>query len=261
MVRSSVGPLVREWRARRHRSQMDLAYDVGVSPRHLSFVETGKSRPSPELLLAIADELDIPLRERNTLLRAAGHAPRYAQTSFDDPSMQAVRTSIRRLLDAHAPYPGMAIDRHWDVVDTNDAARLLTTGVPRELLGPPTNVYRVSMHPEGLAPRTLDFATWALYQLRLLKRAIVLTGDPVLRDLYDEVHAYPNVAALGDATTELRDEPAPLLLPFRLAIGDRVLSFFTTLTAFGTPFDITVEELAIELFFPADRETDALLHA
>jgi transcriptional regulator with XRE-family HTH domain len=253
--------LVREWRSRRRRSQMNLAYDVGVSPRHLSFVETGKSRPSPELLLAIADELDIPLRERNTLLRAAGHAPRYAQTAFEDPSMEAVRASIRRLLDAHAPYPGIAIDRHWNVVDANDEADMLTTGVPRELLGPPTNVYRVSMHPEGLAPRTLDFAKWAVYQLRLLRRAIVLTGDPVLRDLYEEVSAYPNVAALGDSVRDSQDEPAPVLLPFRLVLGDRVLSFFTTLTAFGTPFDITVEELAVELFFPSDAETDALLRA
>jgi transcriptional regulator with XRE-family HTH domain len=252
--------LVREWRTRRHRSQMNLALDVGVSPRHLSFVETGKSRPSPELLLAIADELEIPLRERNTLLRAAGHAPRYNQTSFADPSMDAVRASIRCLLQAHAPYPGIAIDRHWDVVDANDAAQVLTTGVPDALLAPPVNVYRVSMHPDGLAARTLDFADWAVYQLRLLRRAVVITGDPVLQELYDEVRAYPNVAAL-DASPDPRDERASVLLPFRIAVGGRLMSFFTTVTAFGTPFDITVEELAVELFFPADAETDALLHA
>jgi transcriptional regulator with XRE-family HTH domain len=240
---------------------MELAYEVGVSPRHLSCVETGKARPSAELVLALADELDVPLRERNALLVAAGHAPRYSHSGFDDPSMRAVRDSIRRLLDAHEPHPGIAIDRHWNVVDANAAAGILTRGVPRALLDPPVNVYRVSMHPEGLAARTLDFAEWAVYQLRLLRRAIVLTNDPVLEDLYREVCSYPNVAALGASSREWTEERPPLLLPFRLAVDGHVLSYFTTVTAFGTPFDITVDELAIELFFPADEQTDALLHA
>src|SRR5262245_1387008 len=141
---------------------MDLALETGVSPRHLSFVETGKSRPSPELVIALADQLDVPLRERNSLLVAAGYAPRYPQHSFDHPSMEAVRASITRLLEAHAPYPGIAIDRHWNVVAANDSADQLTDGVPDWLLGPPTNVYRISMHPDGLAPRTIDFEEWAV---------------------------------------------------------------------------------------------------
>ena len=150
----TVGPLVRDWRTRRRRSQMDLALEVGVSPRHLSFVETGRSRPSPELLLAVADRLEVPLRERNALLLAAGYAPRYPQTSLDDGSMARVRATLQRLLAAHDPYPGVVIDRAWNVVMVNSAAGLLVRDLPPTLLGPPLNVFRVCLHPDGLAART-----------------------------------------------------------------------------------------------------------
>ncbi|MCU1360483.1 MAG: Transcriptional regulator, Cro/CI family, partial [Ilumatobacteraceae bacterium] len=155
MARAAVGDLIKDWRSRRRRSQMDLALDVGVSTRHLSFVETGRSRPSPELVLALAHHLDVPLRERNSLLLAAGYAPRFSQTSIDDPSMQRVRTSMQRMLDAHDPYPGVVIDRQWNVVLANRAALGLTVGVDPSLLGPPMNVYRLCLHPDGLAPRTI----------------------------------------------------------------------------------------------------------
>ncbi len=259
MARANVGELVREWRSRRRRSQMDLALDVGVSPRHLSFVETGRSKPSPELILALAENLDVPLRERNTLLLAAGYAPRYSQSPLDDPALEFVQASVTRMLDAHHPYPGVAIDRHWNVLVANEAAFALTAGLPEELLGPPVNVYRISMHPDGLAARTHDFAEWAIYQLRQLRRSIVLTGDRELEELYEEVRTYPNVAELDERDHEWFDDDLPLLVPFRIDVGGVALSFFTTLTAFATPLDVTLEELAIELFFPADAETEAVI--
>jgi transcriptional regulator with XRE-family HTH domain len=240
---------------------MDLAFDVGVSPRHLSFVETGRSRPSPELVVALADRLEVPLRERNTLLLAAGYAPRYTECSLEDPAMKRIRDSLQRMLDAHDPYPGVVIDRRWNVVLTNRAATLLAVGMPEELLGPPMNVYRACLHPDGLARLTLNFAEWAGYLLHQLARSAMLTGDRELEQLYEEVRGYPNVAALE--TPPLRaswDEP-PLLIPFRMAAGDEELSLFTTLTTFGTPRDVTLDELAVELFFPADDRTEAVLRA
>lgn len=237
---------------------MDLALEVGVSPRHLSFVETGRSKPSPELVLAIADRLEVPLRERNTFLLAAGYAPRYSERSIDDPSMRRVRTSLQRMLDAHDPYPGVVIDRQWNVVLANTAAGALTGALPAPLLGPPLNVYRICLHPQGLAARTLNFPEWADYLLHQLRRSIVLTGDPDLEQLYDEVCGYENVAALTELPGPTFDEP-PLLVPFRIAFGEHELSMFTTLTTFGTPRDVTLDELAVELFFPADDQSDAML--
>jgi transcriptional regulator with XRE-family HTH domain len=263
VTNATVGTLVRDWRARRRRSQMDLALEVGVSTRHLSFVETGRSRPSPELVLSIADHLDVPLRERNTLLLAAGYAPRYEERALDDPSMRHAVASIERMLDAHDPYPGVLIDRQWNIVRANRAATALTTGLPAALLAPPLNVYRICLHPDGLASRTLNFPEWAGYLLDQLRRSVVLTADPALEQLAAEVRDYPSVTALEDDSTPRRhapDEP-PLLVPLRLAAGDEELSLFTTLTTFGTPRDVTLEELAVELFFPADDRTDALLHA
>ncbi|HZP27569.1 MAG TPA: helix-turn-helix domain-containing protein [Acidimicrobiia bacterium] len=258
--RPGVGPLLRDWRVRRRRSQLDLALGVGVSARHLSFVETGRSRPSPELVLAVADELDVPLRERNTLLLAAGYAPRYGETPLDAAGMARVRTSLQRMLDSHDPYPGVVIDRLWNVVLANRAAGLLTAGLPDALLGPPPNVFRVCLHPDGLASRTRNFAEWSSYLLGQLHRLTVLTGDAELRSLADEVAAYPNVGPVRDWRHAARDEPQ-LLVPVRVVAGDDELSMFTTLTTFGTPQDITLAELSVELFYPADDASDALLRA
>jgi transcriptional regulator with XRE-family HTH domain len=260
MATRSVGPLVRDWRVRRRRSQMDLALDVGVSPRHLSFVETGRSRPSPELVLALAERLEVPLRERNVLLLAAGYAPRYGETALDAVAMGRARAALQRMLDSHDPYPGVVIDRLWNVVLTNRAAGLLVVGLPAELLGPPLNVFRVCLHPDGLARRTRNFEEWSTYLLGQLQRLAVLTADPAVTDLAEEVAAYPNVAALDDWRRRVpSDEPA-LLIPLRLDIDGVELSLFTTLTTFGTPQDITLSELAVELFFPADDRSDAMLH-
>lgn len=261
MARPTVGELIKGWRTRRRRSQMDLALDVGVSTRHLSFVETGRSRPSPELVLALAHHLDVPLRERNTLLLAAGYAPRFSQTSIDDPSMARVRASMQRMLDAHDPYPGVVIDRQWNVVLANRAAMGLTDGVDASLLGPPMNVYRLCLHPDGLAARTTNFTDWAAYLLQQLRRTISLTGDPALQAILDEVIEYPNVARIAPLAEIAAWDDPPLLVPFRIESPAGELSLFTTLTTFGTPRDVTIDEIAIELFFPADDASDTLLRA
>jgi transcriptional regulator with XRE-family HTH domain len=246
---------------RRGRSQMDLALDAGVSTRHLSFVETGRSKPSPELLLALSERLDIPLRERNTLLLAAGYAPRYPKTALGDPSMAQVRQALGQLLDSHSPYPGVVIDRSWNSVLSNEPAWRMVDGVPDELIGPPTNVFRVSLHPDGLAGRTRNFPEWSAYLLSQLRRLVVLTGDPEVALLEEEVTAYPTVTALGAwRHRPLPDDPA-LLIPWQLEVGGILHSYFTTLTSFGTPQDITLAELAVELFYPADDATDTLLRS
>ncbi|MCV7102519.1 helix-turn-helix domain-containing protein [Mycobacterium palustre] len=259
MSHAAVGALLREWRTRRRVSQLDLSLSVGVSARHLSFIETGRSRPSPEMVLALAEGLEIPLRERNTLLLAAGFAPRYQSRPLEDAALSPARDAVQRLLDAHDPYPGIVIDRCWNVVGTNRAASALTTGLPDELLGPPVNVYRLCLHPDGLAGRTLNFADWAGYLLHQLRRTTALTGDPGLVALEEEVRGYPGVAAAATARGAAPDG-ASLLIPFVLDVGGgRRLSMFTTLTTFGTPLDVTLSELAVELFYPADAESADLL--
>jgi transcriptional regulator with XRE-family HTH domain len=261
MTVRSAGPLVRDWRVRRRRSQMDLAYEVGVSPRHLSFVETGRSRASPELLLALADHLDIPLRERNGLLLAAGYAPRYSQAPFGSAEMGRLRGMLEGVLRAHDPYPGLVVDRYWNVVLANNAAQEMANVLPGELRGPPLNVFRASLHPDGLAARTLNFPEWSRYLLGQLHRTALLTGDAEFEALMAEVGRYPNVTALGDWRTRASNEEPDLLVPFRVDLGRGELSLFTTMTVFGTPHDVTVAELAVELFYPADRASEALLRA
>jgi transcriptional regulator with XRE-family HTH domain len=254
-----VGELLREWRNRRNRSQLALSHEVGVSTRHLSFVETGRSKPSPELVLALAEHLDVPLRSRNELLLAAGYAPRYSERSLDDPAMEQVRRSLQRMLDAHDPYPGVVIDRQWNVVLANQAALLLADGMPPGLLGPPMNVFRVCLHPDGLAARTTNFDEWATYLLGQLRRTALLTADPGVEALLDEVTAYTGLPEIDPRGAGVVEEPE-VLIPFRfLGPGDVELSLFTTLTSFGTPRDITVDELAVELFFPADEITEQAL--
>lgn len=253
-----VGPLVRDWRIRRRRSQLDLALEAGVSARHLSFVETGRSRPSPELLLVLAERLGVPLRERNSLLVAAGYAPRYHQTALDDPAMGQVKAALVRMLDLHNPYPGVVIDRTWNVVLANEAGTQLARLLPAELVGPPLNVFRAGLHPDGLARFTLNFPEWGAYLLHQLRRLGLSSTDAEVVALVEEVSAYPNVAALDERTAQA--EPAPeLLVPWQLRIGGETVSLFTTLTTFGTPTDVTLAELAIELYYPADEESARIL--
>ncbi|MBD0862380.1 helix-turn-helix transcriptional regulator [Gordonia sp. zg691] len=248
-----VGTMLAQWRSRRSISQLDLAYEVGVSPKHLSFVETGKSRPSPTLLDALAERLDIPLRERNSLLLAAGHAPRYSEQPLDAETMSHVRASVKRLLDAHNPNMGMALDRTWNVVLANDTALALLSLLPDELQTRPVNLFRVSLHPDGFARMTHNFDEWAGYLLDLLRRMTRITGDERLAALEREVSAYPTVSAIDAGVVRDRTE---LLVPLEIELGDQLLSFFSTLTTFGSPRDVTLDELTIELFYPADEPTE-----
>ena len=258
-----VGPLVRDWRIRRRRSQLDLALDAGVSARHLSFVETGRSRPSPELLLLLAERLGVPLRERNSLLLAAGYAPRYHQTALDDPAMTQVKATLVRMLDLHNPYPGLVIDRTWNVVLANEAGMQLAQLLPEELVGPPLNVFRAGLHPDGMARYTLNFPEWGAYLLGQLERLRLSTDDAEVAALFEEVSAYPTVRGLKSRGNADRGAPADLasslLIPWELLLGDVSVSLFITLTTFGTPQDVTLSELAIELYYPADPESARIL--
>ena len=258
---AGVGSALRDWRSRRRRSQLDLALQVGVSTRHLSFIETGRARPSPAMLEALAGALDLPLRERNRLLLAAGYAPRYAARALDDSGMHRVRHALDRLLAAHDPFPGLVLDRHWNVVLANRSAQALVALLPAHLLQPAVNVFRASLHPQGLAALTENFGEWAAYLVQTLRRSVAHHGDAAMHALAQEVLAYPQVAALAAATAPDGPAEPPLLVPCVLRLPQGRLSMFTTLTTFGTPRDITLDELCVELFYPADDATEALLRA
>jgi transcriptional regulator with XRE-family HTH domain len=249
---STVGPLLRDWRLRRRRSQLDLALDVGVSTRHLSYVETGRAAPSAELVLALAEGLEVPLRESNTLLLAAGFAPRFPNRPLDDDALGPAREALQRLLDLHDPYPGVVVDRAWNIVLANRAATALTADLPPSV---GSNLFRICLHPDGLADRTLNLAEWVAHLLHQLARSVALSGDPELVALDAEVRAYPAVAGCRDVASPTSD----VLTPFRLAVEGGALSLFTTLTTFGTPRDVTLDELAVELFYPADEATERAL--
>jgi transcriptional regulator with XRE-family HTH domain len=250
-----VGELIRTWRSRRRRSQLDLALDADISARHLSFIETGRSRPSRGMLLRLAEQLRIPPRERNGLLIAAGFAPAQPERRFDDPALAAARAAVDKVLAAYEPYPALAIDRHWTLVAANSGIAPLLAGVAPHLLEPPVNVLRLSLHPEGVASRIGDLPEWRSHVFRRLEEQIEASGDPLLVALLEELRAYPGGTAQGAGATEVA---VPLKL--RLESG-AVLSFLGMTTVFGTPIDITLSELAIEAFLPADAATAAALAA
>jgi transcriptional regulator with XRE-family HTH domain len=256
---SPVGSLLREWRTRRHLSQLELALDAGISARHLSFVETGRSRPSAEMVLHLAEQLDVPLRDRNALLLAAGYAPRYDEHSLDDPAMEPVREAIQRVLDGHSPFPAVVVDRHWNLVAANQSALMLLDGVAAHLLEPPLNVLRASLHPEGMAPRIANLEEWREHLLARLARHVAATGDDELAALYAEFAAYPGTES-SPAPRE-RNIAEDIVVQLRLRGPAGELAFFSTVTTFGTAVDITVAELAIEAFFPADEATAAHLRS
>lgn len=246
-----VGTLLREWRQRRRKSQLDLALEAGVSARHISFVETGRARPSPEMVLQLAEHLDVPLRDCNQLLLVAGYAPVYGERDLDEPEMGPVRDAITRVLDGHDPYPAIAVDRHWGMVAGNRAVALLTEGVAPDLLEPPINVLRVSLHPEGVAPRIANLGEWRAHLLERLGRQAVSTGDPALAALHEELIGYPS----GDPAPAHDPAVGEIAVPLRLRAGDTELAFISTITTFGTATDVTLAELAIEAFFPANATT------
>ena len=258
---AAVGPLLRDWRTNRRRSQMDLALQVGVSPRHLSFIETGKSRPSPAMLLALADGLEVPLRERNQLLLAAGYAPRYSQRQWGSGELRQVEAALQRLLDAHQPYPGLVLDRQWNVLHANAAAAALAALLPEELRTPRLNVFRASLHPQGLAALTENFDEWAGYLLGKLQRLVLDTGDAEMQVLQQEVVEYPNVRSLLRESSADSHAAPVLLVPCVMRLPFGRVSLFTTLTTFGSPRDITLDELCVELFYPSDAASEQLLRA
>src|SRR5947208_1187168 len=255
-----VGGLLREWRQRRRLSQLDLSVEAEVSARHLSFVETGRSRPSRELVLHLAEHLEVPLRERNSLLMAAGYAPVYHETPLDADHMTPVRDALDKLLAGHEPFPAVVVNRRWDLVTTNrPAMALLTDGVAPELLAPPANALRVSLHPDGLAPRIVNLEEWSSHLLMRVQREIAVTGDATLTALREELLGYPGVVEAPSSPADPRELLfVPLVL--RGADGDE-LRFFSTLASFGTALDITMAELSIESFFPADGATASALRA
>ncbi|GGS45040.1 helix-turn-helix transcriptional regulator [Streptomyces sp. 35M1] len=266
---TGVGPLLRDWREQRRISQLELALRADSSARHISFIETGRSRPSEDMVLRLAEHLDVPVRERNALLVIAGYAPRYPQTSLDDPAMASLRESLERLLTAYEPYPALVVDGTYGVVAANRGVSLLLEGVPEKLLAPPLNAMRLTLHPEGLAPRIVNLPEWRADLLAQMDRQIALVRSPALRELYDEVAAYPAPAradgpartAEGTGGAGRKGAGAAFALPMLLEHGGRVLSFVSSIATFNTPMDVTVAELAIETFLPADRETAAYLHA
>ncbi|HEX6993954.1 MAG TPA: helix-turn-helix transcriptional regulator [Gammaproteobacteria bacterium] len=256
-VAQPVGKLLKEWRMRRRLSQLELALEAETSPRHLSFIETGRSTPSREMLLRLAERLDVPLRERNRLLVAAGYAPRFPERRLDDGELAAAQRVVELVLKGHEPFPALAVDRHWNLVARNDAVPPLLAGVDPALLESPVNVLKLSLHPQGLAPRIANLAEWREHLLDRLRKQIEATADSVLAALFAELESYPAPPDAGHESTIA--QYGGIAVPLRLAVDGGELAFYSTTTVFGTPLDVTLSELAIEAFFPADERTAAAL--
>ena len=251
------GDLLREWRQRRRLSQLDLAIAANISSRHLSFVETGRSRPSSEMILHLAEHLDVPLRDRNALLLAGGFAPAYPERGLAAPELHAVQRALKRVLDGHEPYPAVVVNRWWELVEANSGVALFTRHVDNAaLLEPPVNVLRLSLHPDGMAPRIANLPEWRAHLLTRLHRQAQATGDPRLAALHDELGAYPGGESAPPKPTDIA---VPLRYHTGTNTGTQDLSFLSITAVIGTPMDVTVEELAIESFYPADDETAAAL--
>lgn len=259
----AVGVLLRQWRERRRLSQLELSIQAQISTRHLSFVETGRSAPSRDMVLQLTDRLEVPLRERNRLLLAAGFAPVYSEVSYDDPDprMDAIRSAVRQLLAGHEPYPAVVVDRAWNLVEANSSIAIFTDLVAPHLLIPPANVLRASLHPDGLAPHIVNLGHWRGHLLHRIARIIELTGDAELTELASELAAYPCEQQVPDVELPNAGE---IMVPLRLRARNgpsrgRELSFFSTVATFGSPLEVTLSELAIESFYPADSATAEFL--
>jgi transcriptional regulator with XRE-family HTH domain len=255
----AVGVLLRDWRQRRHMSQLDLACEAEVSTRHLSFLETGRSQPSREMVLHLAELLDVPLRERNALLIAAGYAPVFPERPLDDPALAAARRAVDLVLSGHEPNPALAVDRHWTLVAANRAAGRLLSGVDPAQLQPPVNVLRLSLHPNGLASRIRNYEEWRAHVLSRLRRQVESTADPVLANLAKELSEYPVAEGSRREAAINEHQYAGVVVPLQLSTDAGVLSLFGTITVFGTPVDITLSELAVESFFPVDAASAEIL--
>ncbi|MQA94826.1 MAG: helix-turn-helix domain-containing protein [Streptosporangiales bacterium] len=256
-ARPGVGPLLRDWRRRRRLSQLDLSIESGISTRHLSFVETGRSVPSRDMVLRLAEHLGVPLRERNRLLLAAGYAPVYRESGLDEPEMASVREALRAVLAAHEPYPAVVLTQQWELVEGNAAVSLLIEGVTEELLRPPVNALRLTLHPDGMAPRIRNLGQWSTHLLDRLTRQVAIGGDPVLGSLLEELRSYGAARDEGAAGDAAPGPAVPLLLDDG---AGGTFAFYSVFATFGTAVDITLDELAIETFLPADTATMERLH-
>jgi len=252
-----VGKQIRQWRERRRLSQMQLALEADISPRHLSFIETGRSQPSTGTIDRLAERLEIPYRARNGLLTAAGFAPRHGERTLDDPAMAVARNSVQHILKGHEPYPAIAVDRHWNIVAMNDSISFFTEQIGSTLLQSPMNAIKLALHPEGLAPQVVNLAEWHAHVLEQLDQQIASSADPGLIALRDEVASYPHESDKSPPPADPERIWVPLILD--TTVGQ--LSFVATITIFGTPVDITLSELAVEAFFPADEKTAEILHS
>lgn len=256
----SVGVMLRDWRQRRRLSQLELACEAEISTRHLSFIETGRSLPSRAMVLRLAERLEVPLRERNVLLTAAGYAPSFRERSLEDPELRAAQETIEALLKGHEPYPALVIDRHWTMVAWNRAVAPFLEVARRELVKPPMNAMRITLHPEGLAPRIANYLEWREHAMARLRRQIDLTADPALMALLEELRGYPIPATAAERPRpDSQSARHRVAIPFQLITEAGVLSFISTTTVFGTPVDITLSELALETFFPTDPPTATAL--
>jgi transcriptional regulator with XRE-family HTH domain len=256
----AAGEYLRTWRRRRQMSQLNFALLAQISQRHLSFLESGRAAPSREMLLHLAEQLEVPLRERNAMLLAAGFAPAYVERSLEDPSMAAAKLAIERVLKGHEPYPALAVDRHWNLVAANTAlSPLLVDIADSGLLDPPVNVLRLSLHPGGLAPRIANFTEWRTHLLDRLRHQAAVTADPALAELLREISGYPVSDEALTPEAGMHANLTGVFVPLKLVTKAGLLSFISTTTLFGTPRDITLSELAIEAFFPADSETAAIM--
>ena len=254
---SEVGRLLRAWREQRRVSQLELALRADSSARHISFVETGRSRPSEELILRLAEHLDVPVRERNALLLAAGYAPRFTETPLDDPSLGSLREGLERLLRGYEPYPALIVDATYNVIAANRGLGALLASLPEDLLArQPLNAMRLTLHPRGLAPRIRNLREWRGHLLAQMERQIALARSDALRELYEEVAAYPLPPTAADTADTEPAEPVPYFaLPMVIEHDGHVLSFVSSISTFNTPMDVTVAELAIETLLPADPAT------
>jgi transcriptional regulator with XRE-family HTH domain len=250
----TIGEKLQHWRRQRRLSQLDLAGDAEISARHLSFIETGRSRPSRATLLKLAEALELPLRERNSWLLAAGLAPIFPERSIEDAAHRPTIELIETLLAAHLPFPALAVDRHWSLIRANAAITSLLDGAAPFLLEPPVNVLRLSLHPQGLAPRIVNLFEWKAHLLHRLTHQIAETADPILAEMLDELRHYP-------AGVPTPAQPNAIAVPFQLRTPGGIMSFLSTTMTFGTPLDVTLAELAIETFLPADAATGAMLRA
>jgi len=255
-----VGALLREWRVRRRLSQLDLAYDTEISQRHLSFLEIGRSQPSREMILRLSEQLEIPLRERNVLLAAAGFAAVFPERPLGDGSLAAARKAVDLILNGLEPNPSFAVDRHWTLIAANKAANIFMAEVDSSLLEPPVNMLRICLHPKGFTPQVINYSQWRKNVLEYLKRQVEATADSFLLELYRELKSYPKPKALRDNLQSREIDYSGFAIPLRLLTGDGQLSFISTVTVFGTPIDITLSELAVESFFPADEKTAEIMN-